>query len=669
MNLQAYEGPCVIVIHNSIKYVISKQVISNSNRYWREFRDLDTIVINDQYSEEQFTNFVHFLSFMDTKFDESHSLSIYNLLRDWEFNLLIMQYFRNKVIVKEKNGTIMCRNEYIRVNHGLLLHLSETYREFHELFPHSIFELPDCFNIDSIKCFLEIMSNCLDSPPLEHVDQVKEICRYMKCGSFEVLWKQNQFEMVLSKLLPSQNSCETDFEDYEQIICSHLTMFMDYPQFVTLPIPTLIRVFQLSQQVQDQEKMFTFVKSIINYSGILAHSFMHSLCFSFSEKQYDEIVLLLIDKCNSSVYLNIQSFLQKNKLALECTIEKITNENSNNNSLLIDQYIQSIASKEQEILKIKNQKDVFEANISVLENDKNQLKDQIISEQQMVIDLKNKMAANTKEYEEKLISLQKKMEDTIYRYETQKEKYQFDFATRFESQEKVNEKKISRYEKQIHEMKNKNNEIIINQKKEISELNEKHKYELLDSKSKFESQISKERAFSKLQIDNVAKKLNENRILCESIEEKRKILQEKYNGIEQQLEVAKKENISLTEERNNLLKELKKKPETLESNIHIAAMKGDIISLRYLIENGVDINSLYTLGSINGFNMNGATPLHFACMANNLNTVMYLVDHNANVNCISREVFTPLLFAEILGHLEICQYLKTKGGEKKTFYE
>ena len=109
--------------------------------------------------------------------------------------------------------------------------------------------------------------------------------------------------------------------------------------------------------------------------------------------------------------------------------------------------------------------------------------------------------------------------------------------------------------------------------------------------------------------------------------------------------------------------------------IHIAADKGDLKTVKKLLDAGVDIDSQHYSG----------TPLHFASIAGQKKTVELLIAEGADINAITSGVagyprdnassgdgrlygginhrLTPLDLAEISKHKEIADLLRKHGGK------
>ena len=91
-----------------------------------------------------------------------------------------------------------------------------------------------------------------------------------------------------------------------------------------------------------------------------------------------------------------------------------------------------------------------------------------------------------------------------------------------------------------------------------------------------------------------------------------------------------------------------------EGLLHIACKKNNVDLVKYLVDNGADINRLECL--------NFRTPLCIACENNNVDLVKYLVEHGADINKADG-LGTPLSIACSRGNLAIVEYLVEHGAD------
>jgi len=117
--------------------------------------------------------------------------------------------------------------------------------------------------------------------------------------------------------------------------------------------------------------------------------------------------------------------------------------------------------------------------------------------------------------------------------------------------------------------------------------------------------------------------------------------------------------------------------------LSLAAWKGSLNVVKYLFENGADVKEKCIRSStplhwtafkgslemvkflvknkayVNAKDFWSSTPLHYAAKAKNghLNVVKFLVENGADVNAKDNNDFTPLHWALVKGHLEMVKYL------------
>uniref|UniRef100_A0AAU7YKR4 Ankyrin repeat domain-containing protein n=1 Tax=Wolbachia endosymbiont of Oeneis ivallda TaxID=3171168 RepID=A0AAU7YKR4_9RICK len=104
-----------------------------------------------------------------------------------------------------------------------------------------------------------------------------------------------------------------------------------------------------------------------------------------------------------------------------------------------------------------------------------------------------------------------------------------------------------------------------------------------------------------------------------------------------------------------------------DTALHLAAMKDDLNTVKYLVEKGVEVDVK---------NKYGATPLHVASIRGNLEIAQFLLDHGADVNAQVVNGLTPLNWATIHDHpaivkllLDHCADVNIKEGESDAAYD
>jgi ankyrin repeat protein len=85
-----------------------------------------------------------------------------------------------------------------------------------------------------------------------------------------------------------------------------------------------------------------------------------------------------------------------------------------------------------------------------------------------------------------------------------------------------------------------------------------------------------------------------------------------------------------------------------------AAQYNDLETIRFILKTNIS--------SINQRNLGGSTALHIACRQQHYDSVLLLLQHNANVNIVDSEGWTPLMRAANNGNLKIISLLLLKGA-------
>lgn len=93
-----------------------------------------------------------------------------------------------------------------------------------------------------------------------------------------------------------------------------------------------------------------------------------------------------------------------------------------------------------------------------------------------------------------------------------------------------------------------------------------------------------------------------------------------------------------------------------DTPLHIAARKGELDDIVVLVSHGADVNSSGDLGH---------TPLHYAAMSGQAAAVERLLDLGADTSLKNEFSETPLQVAEIGGHTQIANILQTHRPKKR----
>lgn len=91
-----------------------------------------------------------------------------------------------------------------------------------------------------------------------------------------------------------------------------------------------------------------------------------------------------------------------------------------------------------------------------------------------------------------------------------------------------------------------------------------------------------------------------------------------------------------------------------ELNLHSASLKGDIETVKLLIESGTDVNAR---------NKDGQSPLHWAAFRGHYKIAELLIEAGANVNAACIKKWSPLHWAAKEGHIKLAELLIKSGAD------
>jgi len=95
-----------------------------------------------------------------------------------------------------------------------------------------------------------------------------------------------------------------------------------------------------------------------------------------------------------------------------------------------------------------------------------------------------------------------------------------------------------------------------------------------------------------------------------------------------------------------------------ETPLHIASFKGYIEIAELLLDRGADVNAR------DGWSQSGRTPLHFAAWGGNSEIAKLLLDKGADINAKRWDGFTPLRWADTIGHNKFVDLLRQSGAKE-----
>lgn len=94
-------------------------------------------------------------------------------------------------------------------------------------------------------------------------------------------------------------------------------------------------------------------------------------------------------------------------------------------------------------------------------------------------------------------------------------------------------------------------------------------------------------------------------------------------------------------------------PRNQTSLLFLAASRGHVDIVRFLVSRGADVNVRESDGPFSG-----ATPLHGAASEGHVEVVRYLLRQGADINAVFKGGLTPLMLAAAHGHTETENFLQ-----------
>lgn len=106
---------------------------------------------------------------------------------------------------------------------------------------------------------------------------------------------------------------------------------------------------------------------------------------------------------------------------------------------------------------------------------------------------------------------------------------------------------------------------------------------------------------------------------------------------------------------NTKLAQIPDQSDPQQTLLHVAAFRGDLRAIQFLLDKGADVNAKAA---------DGHTPLHLAAVANHVDVIKLLLEYHADVNAADQYGDTPLHFAAMARSLEAAKALIDAGANR-----
>jgi len=254
-----------------------KDVLLCLKRYSSDYIGQDRILLRDSCN---FAVFCHFIDFLVSGYipnDKNDQIGVINLLKEWESHFGILDSFRFRLSLHEKNGIIVYNGKEYTSNIGCWFLHSRVFREFYTYSPGMVFHINLSVPEESFDVFLDLMYNRISYPKVENVADVYEICKSLGCESLCQLLNDESCEQILSIIMRSQNDENFDISQYEHTMSNRVESFIKFPSFCLMSIPSLCRIFGSSNQTFSLSSLETFLTGCMKHHGTGAKILLNNI--------------------------------------------------------------------------------------------------------------------------------------------------------------------------------------------------------------------------------------------------------------------------------------------------------------------------------------------------------------------------------------------------------
>jgi len=320
---------------------IRKDLMYNSAVFSRDFSKHDRIDLKNK-SISDFMDFFIFLQSGEVPSDLSRQKVVNNLLVEWKFQFHHMDSFLLRIT--ENKFPIKFNKKSYDVNFNRFLIHSSVFKDQYYLNPSCDLIFEFCIDDESFIEFLDVVHGKKYVHEIHKYVEVYKICEFFGCSSLS-----NLFDFKAILLSDIKNGI--DLPNSEKFISENLRDFIEKPEFVKLPLPTLIRLFQQNKVALPFSELKNFLN---NYCSLSPNGFrvlINNISLDFlSKEDVNELNLLFV-----------QNFREQNSI----TSYYIKKESELKNEIKISNDENTKIKEELEILKksfeeMKNKREEFE---------------------------------------------------------------------------------------------------------------------------------------------------------------------------------------------------------------------------------------------------------------------------------------------------------------------
>ena len=381
----------IVFRHENEEFVLKNAEIG-LERYYRENGGKNTVEFITTADHQHVKQFFSFLRAGEVPMSFEDQVSVFQLLKEWECHFTVIDSFRVRIQSYSKNGYILHKKIKHPINSGCLLFHCPVFEEFCLSHSQEVFCIEHECSSRSVQVFLDLVHSRIELPELEDVDEVLDLCRFLKCYSLYALINKSSPEAILSTIIRKQDDDSFDFSLYEKAICSHLEHFVKLSAFGQVCLPYLCRIFQKTNIIFSISDLDMFFRYCVDNHGSKSYILLSMIKFE-PAKNIEELNLFFITFRDNKFgdFFSINSHLfndfAKQFSEMEKKVSDLTSIKEEN-----DKRITELLVKIENFDKLLQNYQIFEKDVSLKFDKERMIRDSLIQqldEQSQIIDKKN----------------------------------------------------------------------------------------------------------------------------------------------------------------------------------------------------------------------------------------------------------------------------------------
>jgi len=340
----------VTIIHNGTEFVISRHILALSRTMWNLMNEDDEIRINDEYSDEQFGDF---LGYLENGKLEKNIECVLDLSIEWKIHQSLINEILNKKQSFERDGIIICDDKSYPINIGQMIMSSNTYKLFQFGDHCGIFCVPSEFSSVCDVFVRMVHGEITDFSNIEIMSKLLEFAQFMDCNRIQRILERMPIDMKIKYLINEQNMVKTNVIEAE--ISKNLNIYIKYPEFAQISVPVLIRILTSNSQSISVNDIKDFYLNLLKSHGSSHSYLLWIIDTSLESSDFLQLVGIIKDHVDINALGNIFKIILNQNEEKICFQRKIANlEEENRKLALIHKELH--ISHEECLVNLKNMK-------------------------------------------------------------------------------------------------------------------------------------------------------------------------------------------------------------------------------------------------------------------------------------------------------------------------